>query len=58
MDIEQQRQTIVTSVFDKRNAAGSDESYVAHVKIWEDAGPEGSGRKPRYIILSRMSQDR
>jgi len=25
---------------------------VAHIKIWEDAGPEGGGRKPRYILLS------
>ncbi|KAF8555612.1 hypothetical protein OG21DRAFT_1483751 [Imleria badia] len=41
------RQRIIASVFDKRNA----ESYVAHVKIWEDF-PEGEGQKPRYIIIS------
>lgn len=49
-----QRQRIITSVFSRRNAAGNlEETYVSHVKIWEDAG-EG-GRKPRYILLSRMS---
>lgn len=47
---------IIESVFSRRNAAGSlEESYVSHVKIWEDAGPEGGGRKPRYILLSRAS---
>ncbi|KAJ7102098.1 exocyst complex component sec3 subunit [Mycena belliarum] len=51
-----QRQTIIASVFSRRNAAGVlEESYVAHVKIWEDAGPEGGGRKPRYILLSQAS---
>jgi exocyst complex component 1 len=50
-----QRQKIITSVFSRRNAAGNlEETYVSHVKIWEDAGSEG-GRKPRYILLSRMS---
>lgn len=49
-----QRQKIIDSVFSKRNATGGlEESYVAHIKIWEDAGPEGGGRKPRYILLSR-----
>ncbi|TFK30812.1 exocyst protein [Coprinopsis marcescibilis] len=57
MDIEQQRQTIVSSVFDKRNASGSDESYVVHLKIWEDAGTDGGGRKPRYIILSQSAKE-
>ncbi|KAJ3511244.1 hypothetical protein NMY22_g15712 [Coprinellus aureogranulatus] len=50
MDIEEQRQKIIASVFTKR-----DEYYVAHIKIWEDAGPEGGGRKPRYILLSQTS---
>ncbi|KAJ7706358.1 exocyst complex component sec3 subunit [Mycena rosella] len=51
-----QRQTIISSVFSRRNAAGVlEESYVAHVKIWEDAGSEGGGRKPRYILLSQAS---
>ncbi|KAH7910703.1 exocyst complex component Sec3-domain-containing protein [Hygrophoropsis aurantiaca] len=46
------RQRIIASVFDKRNAAGViAESYVAHVKIWEDA--EGPGKKPRYILLAQ-----
>lgn len=50
-----QRETIIASVFSRRNAAGSlEETYVSHIKIWEDAGPEGGGRKPRYILLSRM----
>lgn len=49
------RQRIIASVFSRRNAAGTlEETYVSHVKIWEDAGPEGGARKPRYILLSRM----
>ncbi|KAF8898913.1 exocyst complex component Sec3-domain-containing protein [Infundibulicybe gibba] len=51
-----QRQNIINSVFSRRNAAGNlEETYIAHVKIWEDAGPEGGGRKPRYILLSQAS---
>ncbi|KAJ4485946.1 exocyst complex component Sec3-domain-containing protein [Lentinula aciculospora] len=51
-----QKQRIIDSVFSRRNAAGSlEETYVSHVKIWEDAGPEGGGRKPRYILLSQAS---
>ncbi|KAN0100480.1 Exocyst complex component Sec3 domain containing protein [Tylopilus felleus] len=49
-DNDRAKQRIIASVFEKR----STESYVAHVKIWEDA-PDGQGRKPRYIILSRPS---
>jgi len=49
------RQRIISSVFDKRNAGSSvQESYAAHVKIWEDAS-EGQGKKPRYILLSSPS---
>jgi len=48
-----QRERIIASVFSRRNAAGNlEETYVSHVKIWEEAGAEG--RKPRYILLSRM----
>lgn len=48
------RQRIIASVFSRRNASGNlEETYVSHIKIWEDSGPEG--RKPRYILLSRMS---
>ncbi|KAF5388572.1 hypothetical protein D9757_004587 [Collybiopsis confluens] len=43
-----QKQRIIASVFSK-----IDETYVSHIKIWEDAGPEGGGRKPRYILLSQ-----
>ncbi|TFK77261.1 hypothetical protein BDN72DRAFT_784249 [Pluteus cervinus] len=51
-----QRQRIIASVFSRRNAAGElEETYVSHIKIWEDAGPEGGGRKPRYILLSQAS---
>ncbi|KAF7301154.1 Sec3-PIP2-bind domain-containing protein [Mycena indigotica] len=50
----EQRQVIINSVFNRRNAAGQlEETYMAHVKIWEDAGPEGGGKKPRYILLSQ-----
>lgn len=49
------RKRIVDSVFSKRNATGNlEETYVAHCKIWEDAGNEAGGRKPRYILLSRI----
>ncbi|KAG6830301.1 hypothetical protein H0H92_001379 [Tricholoma furcatifolium] len=52
----EQRQRIIASVFSRRNATGGlEETYVSHVKIWEDAGPEGGGRKPRYILLSQAS---
>lgn len=48
------RQSIIASVFSRRNATGNlEEAYVSHIKIWEDAGPEG--KKARYILLSRMS---
>jgi hypothetical protein len=54
-DADPVRQRIIASVFSRRNASGSlEESYVAHVKIWEDAG-DGTGRKPRYILISRLS---
>lgn len=53
--MEEQRQKIIDSVFSRRNASGDlEETYVSHVKIWEDPGPEGGGKKPRYILLSRM----
>lgn len=49
------RQRIISSVFDKRNAGSTvQESYVAHIKIWEDAD-DGQGKKPRYILLSSAS---
>ena len=47
------RQRIVSSIFSKLNAQGQQETYVAHVKVWEDAPDEG-GQKPRYIIISSM----
>lgn len=46
------RQRIINSVFDRRNAAGQRENYVAHLKIWEDA--EDGTQKPRFILLARM----
>ncbi|KAF8917639.1 exocyst complex component Sec3-domain-containing protein [Mucidula mucida] len=46
------RPKIIESVFSRRNAAGElEESYVSHVKIWEEA--ENNSRKPRYILLSQ-----
>lgn len=47
------RARIIASVFSRRNAAGVEETYVSHIKIWEEATPEEGGRKPRYILLSR-----
>jgi hypothetical protein len=52
-DDDSVQQRIISSIFDKRNAtATSKESYISHVKIWEDAGPEAD-LKPRYILLAR-----
>ncbi|KAF8578441.1 hypothetical protein K439DRAFT_1638802 [Ramaria rubella] len=46
------KQRIIASVFAKRSAPGSpQESYVSHVKIWEET--EEGGKKPRYILLSQ-----
>lgn len=51
-----QRQKIIASVFSRRNSSGNlEEAYVSHVKIWEDAGVEGGGKKPRYILLSQAN---
>ncbi len=53
-DFDSVRRRIISSVFNRRNAAGgSEETYVSHVKIWEDAGTE-TDLKPRYILLARM----
>ena len=53
-DVDSVRRRIISSVFNRRNAAsGTAETYVSHVKIWEDAGPEAD-LKPRYILLARM----
>ena len=52
-DYDSVRQRIISSVFSKLNAAGHQETYVAHVKIWEEVAPEEGGRKPRYIIIAR-----
>lgn len=53
-DVDSVRRRIISSVFNRRNAAGgTEETYVSHVKIWEDAGPEAD-LKPRYILLARM----
>lgn len=48
------KQSIIASVFSRRNATGNlEETYVSHIKIWEDAGAEG--RKARYILLSQAN---
>jgi exocyst complex component 1 len=52
-DSDSIRKRIISSVFNRRNASGdSNETYVSHVKIWEDAGSEAD-LKPRYILLAR-----
>lgn len=46
------KQRIIASVFAKRSTPGApQETYVSHVKIWEET--EEGGKKPRYILLSR-----
>ncbi|KAL0578603.1 hypothetical protein V5O48_003394 [Marasmius crinis-equi] len=44
-----QRQRIIDSVFSKNG-----ETYIAHLKIWEDNAETG-GKKPRYILISQAS---
>jgi hypothetical protein len=50
-DQDEVRQRIIASVFGRRNSGGVEESYVSHLKIWEDT--EDGTEKPRYILLSR-----
>ncbi|CCM03119.1 uncharacterized protein FIBRA_05240 [Fibroporia radiculosa] len=45
------KERVISTVFAKRNG----ESYVAHIKIWEDAGEGEAGKKPRFILLSRST---
>ncbi|KAL4241693.1 SEC3 family protein [Abortiporus biennis] len=47
------RQRIISSALARRKVEGSAETYVAHIKIWEDAGPDDGGGKARYIILTQ-----
>lgn len=64
------KQQIVTSLFSKRSPDGSlEETYIAHLKIWEDVPQDArsgvgnnydDGRKARYLMLagtSRSQQD-
>lgn len=54
-DNDSVRQRIITSLFSNRKSDGLEETYVSHVKIWEDGGTEDGGQKPRYILLARTS---
>ncbi|KAI9513060.1 exocyst complex component sec3 subunit [Russula earlei] len=52
-DNDSVRRRINSSVFNRRNASStSEETYISHLKIWEDAGPEADP-KPRFILLAR-----
>ncbi|TBU49952.1 exocyst complex component Sec3-domain-containing protein [Dichomitus squalens] len=46
------RQRIVSSVFTTKLV---DETYVGHIKIWEEDATDDGGKKPRYIILSKSN---
>lgn len=49
-DQDSVRQRIIASVFSRRSANGAPEdTYIGHIKIWED---DGGARKARYILLS------
>ncbi|KAI0778389.1 exocyst complex component Sec3-domain-containing protein [Trametes elegans] len=50
-DYDSVRQRIVSSVFSRL----TEESYTAHIKIWEEAGTDDGGLKARYIILSQST---
>ncbi|KAA1467891.1 exocyst complex component sec3 subunit [Dentipellis sp. KUC8613] len=55
-DPESIRKRIISSVFSRRNATGGvEESYISHIKIWEDSGNEAEGLKPRYILLAQAN---
>lgn len=50
------KQDIIASLFSKRAAEDGalEESYISHVKIFEDEGGEG-GVKARYLLLAGAS---
>lgn len=58
------RQQIINSLFNRRAEDGVlDETYIAHLKIWEDSPPgevpvnaEDAGRKSRYLMLAGQSR--
>ncbi|KAI0286899.1 exocyst complex component Sec3-domain-containing protein [Russula aff. rugulosa BPL654] len=55
-DSDTVRKRIISSVFNKRNAAGTaQETYISHIKIWEDPGQDAD-LKPRYILLARNAE--
>ena len=49
MDNETVRQGILSSVFATRL---TEQTYVAHIKLWESDANEPGGLKPRFIIIS------
>ncbi|RPD57026.1 hypothetical protein L227DRAFT_578216 [Lentinus tigrinus ALCF2SS1-6] len=51
-DNEAVRQRIIATAFANRL---TDQTYVAHIKIWESDTTEEGGLKPRFIILSRSN---
>lgn len=53
------REHIISSLFRKTNEDGLlEDTYVGHIKIWEDVPPqttqysEEGGMKPRYLMVS------
>ncbi len=52
-DNESVRQRIISTVFEARLP---DETYIAHIRIWESDTAQGAGVKPRFIIISSTSQ--
>ena len=50
-DADSVRQRIVSSVFTTKLV---EETYVSHIKIWEEDASDDGGKKPRYIILSSV----
>lgn len=52
------RDRIISSLFRKTNDGLPEDTYVGHVKIWEDVPPqttqysEEGGMKPRYLMVS------
>lgn len=57
------RERIIASLFRRTNEQGIlEDTYVGHVKIWEDVPPqittfaEENGMKPRYLMVSSSYQ--
>lgn len=55
MDEAEERAAIIASMFSKNKDIGDlEQTYVSHLKVWQEAGGEGEPMQCRYIVLSGM----